>query len=381
LIVDENALREQVEAAQAAGQVAVDTEMVWESTFFPALGVVQLGLDREQCVLVDTVALDGEMGDLGTLLADAETQKILHDATQDLSILKRATGASPSNIFDSRLASGFAGLASTISLRDLLVELFDIELDKTETRTDWLQRPLDQKQIGYAEDDVRYLVEARDELCRRAEAAGYLPWLEEEMAGLNSPQIYEERDPREEFRRVKGYGKLRGRELAVLRELAVWREEAARTYDRPRGRIASDKLLLFLAQRQPVKSEELGEVRSFRKKEIDLYGEAILAAIDKGRTLSEDQWPTGPPRDRHDRAFEDGVREAMAYLRERSEAEGIDPALVATRSEVKQLLRDGAAADTMDDNRLARGWRRQLIGDDLLVRWAENGGGSGQSEH
>jgi ribonuclease D len=180
---------------------------------------------------------------------------------------------------------------------------------------------------------------------------------------------------------VKGYGKLRGRELAVLRELAVWREEAARTYDRPRGRIASDKLLLFLAQRQPVKSEELGEVRSFRKKEIDLYGEAILAAIDKGRTLSEDQWPTGPPRDRHDRAFEDGVREAMAYLRERSEAEGIDPALVATRSEVKQLLRDGAAADTMDDNRLVRGWRRQLIGDDLLVRWAENGGGSGQSEH
>jgi ribonuclease D len=327
------------------------------------------------------VVLDGEMGDLGTLLADAETQKILHDATQDLSILKRATGASPSNIFDSRLASGFAGLASTISLRDLLVELFDIELDKTETRTDWLQRPLDQKQIGYAEDDVRYLVEARDELCRRAEAAGYLPWLEEEMAGLNSPQIYEERDPREEFRRVKGYGKLRGRELAVLRELAVWREEAARTYDRPRGRIASDKLLLFLAQRQPVKSEELGEVRSFRKKEIDLYGEAILAAIDKGRTLSEDQWPTGPPRDRHDRAFEDGVREAMAYLRERSEAEGIDPALVATRSEVKQLLRDGAAADTMDDNRLVRGWRRQLIGDDLLVRWAENGGGSGQSEH
>ncbi len=377
MIVDVDALREQVDAAQAAGQVAIDTEMVWERTFFPALGVVQLGLDRQHCVLVDTVALEGEMGDLGTLLADADTQKILHDATQDLSILKRATGASPKNIFDTRLAAGFAGLASTISLRDLLVELFDIELDKTETRTDWLQRPLAEKQIGYAEDDVRYLVEARDELRRRAEAAGYLSWLEQEMTGLDSPGIYAERDPRVEYRRVKGYGKLRGRELAVLRELTVWREEAARVFDRPRGRIASDKLLLFLAQRQPTKSDELGEVRSFRKKEIDLYGEAILAAVDTGMTLAEADWPSGPPRDRHDRTFEDAVKEAMGFLRERSEAEGIDPALVATRAEVKQLLREGEASEEAEDgdNRLARGWRRQLIGEDLLARWAENGAG------
>ena len=374
MIVDQDALREQIEAAWAAGQVAVDTEMVWERTFFPALGVVQLGLDRDRCTLVDTVALEGQLGDLGQLLADGQTQKILHDATQDLSILKRATGASPSNVFDTRAASGFAGLASTISLRDLLVELFDIELDKTETRTDWLQRPLVDKQIGYAEDDVRYLVEARDELRRRAEAAGYLAWLEEEMAGLDEPEIYQERDPREEFRRVKGYGKLRGRELSVLRELTVWREEAARTFDRSRGHIASDKLLLFLAQRQPSQSEELGEVRSFRRKEIDLYGEAILAAVDTGQTLPEDEWPTGPPRERHDRAFEDGVKEAMGYLRERSEAEGIDPALVATRAEVKQLLRDGCDGEVTDvnGNRLAGGWRRQLIGNDLLDRFASD---------
>ncbi|MBI91925.1 MAG: ribonuclease D, partial [Gemmatimonadaceae bacterium] len=291
MIVDQDALREQIEAAWAAGQVAVDTEMVWERTFFPALGVVQLGLDRDRCTLVDTVALEGQLGDLGRLLADGQTQKILHDATQDLSILKRATGASPSNVFDTRAASGFAGLASTISLRDLLVELFDIELDKTETRTDWLQRPLADKQIGYAEDDVRYLVEARDELRRRAEAAGYLAWLEEEMAGLGEPEIYQERDPREEFRRVKGYGKLRGRELSVLRELTVWREEAARTFDRSRGRIASDKLLLFLAQRQPTQSEELGEVAEDGERTRDVEGDGhgrCQASVGQGHGASDE---------------------------------------------------------------------------------------------
>lgn len=372
MIVDESALREEVEAAKAAGRVAIDTEMVWERTFYPDLGVVQMGLNREHCVLVDTVALAGDMDCLGQLLSDPQTQKILHDATQDLSILKRATGTGPCNIFDTRVAAGFSGLASTISLRDLLVELFDIELDKTETRTDWLQRPLSETQTGYAEDDVRYLVDACEQLQRRAEAAGHLSWLEEEMATLNRPEIYDERDPRLEYRRVKGFGKLRGRELAVLRQLTMWREDAAREHNRPRGRIASDKLLLFLAQRQPTATEDLSEIRSFRRRELDLYGAAILEAVDVGQALPEDEWPPGPPRERHDRAFEERVKEAMGHLREHSEVSGIDPALVATRSEVKELLRNGMGEDAeqIEGNRLTHGWRWQLIGEDLLARFA-----------
>ncbi|MBT3343807.1 MAG: ribonuclease D [Gemmatimonadetes bacterium] len=373
MIVEAEALEEQVEAAQAAGRVAIDTEMVWERTFYPDLGVVQIGLDRERCFLVDTVALEGDMASLGQLIQDEKTQKILHDATQDLSILKRATGAAPRNIFDTRLAAGFSGLASTISLRDLLIELLDIELDKTETRTDWLQRPLADNQIGYAEDDVRYLVDACQLLQDRAEAAGHLSWLREEMASLDAPEIYQERDPRQEYRRVKGYGKLRGRELAVLRELTMWREDAAREHNRPRGRIASDKLLLFLAQRQPRLTDELSEVRSFRRREIDLYGEAILAAVDVGQALAEADWPTGPPRDRHDRAFEESVKEAMGHLREHGEATGIDPALISTRAEVKDLLRNGAGEESeIENNRLATGWRWQLIGEDLLSRFGKD---------
>lgn len=355
--------------ARRLGRVAVDTELVWERTFYPALGVVQLGVSREGCYLLDAVALEGQLAPLGDLLADAGTVKILHDAVQDLTILQKAssgpgTRVKATNIFDTRIAAGFVGLASTISLRDLLLDLVGIELDKTETRTDWLQRPLAQTQVGYAEDDVRYLVDAHDELLRRARERDVTEWLQQEMETLNDPALYEERDPREEFRRVKGYGKMRGLDLATLRELTVWREAAARELDRPRGRVASDKLLLFLAQRQPTNLGDLSEVRSFRQRDIERHGQHIVDAVSRARSLSEEQWPTGPPRQRHDRELETRCRAAMARMREVGEARGIDPALVGTRAEVRGLVREGPEKEA-PANRLTRGWRWGFVGEAL----------------
>ncbi|MDA0337410.1 MAG: HRDC domain-containing protein [bacterium] len=355
-----------LEEARKLGKVAVDTELVWESTFYPALGVVQVGVSREGCYLLDAVALSGQLAPLGDLLADTATVKILHDAVQDMTILRNATRASgttapPANLFDTRIAAGFVGLASTISLRDLLVELVDVELDKSETRTDWLQRPLAQNQVGYAEDDVRYLVDAHDELVHRAEAGGVGEWMRQEMATLNDPELYEERDPREEFRRVKGFGKMRGLELAALRELTAWREQAARDLDRPRGRVASDKLLLFLAQRQPTELEAFDEVRSFRRRDIDRHGQDIIDAVRRARDLDESEWPSGPPHQRHDRQLETRCRAAMERMREVAEARGIDPALVGTRSDLRGLVREGPEKES-PANRLTRGWRWELVG-------------------
>ncbi len=354
--------------ATQCGKVAVDTELVWERTFYPALGVVQLGVSRDGCYLLDAVALEGQLAPLGALLADPGTVKILHDAIQDITIMRRASRSSaepeqqaPANLFDTRIAAGFVGMASTISLRDLLLELFDIELDKTETRTDWLQRPLAETQVGYAEDDVRYLVDAHDLLVQRAQERGVEPWLREDMAQLNDPGLYEERDPRVEFRRVKGFGKMRGLELATLRELTEWREYAARRLDRPRGRVASDKLLLFLAQSQPRELDDFAEVRSFRRRDVEQHGQAILDAVRRAAELSEDDWPSGPPRQRHDRELETRCRQAMERMREVAEAREIDPGLVATRADIRGLVREGPEKE-MGINRLTRGWRWEFAG-------------------
>ncbi|MEE2658487.1 MAG: HRDC domain-containing protein [Candidatus Latescibacterota bacterium] len=359
-----------LEEARVAGIAAVDTELVWERTFYPALGVVQVGLSRERCLLVDAVALPDLLG-FG-FLSDSDVTKILHDAVQDLTILKHVTGAVPKCIFDTRVAAGFVGLASTISLRDLVRELIGVELAKTETRTDWLRRPLTETQIGYAEDDVRYLPEIVEILRCRAAERGLDAWLVEEMTALDEPSIYEQRDPRKEYRRVKGHGRLSRQDLAVLRELTAWRELVARSQDRPRGRVASDKLLLHLAQSHPATTEDLANVRSLRSRDVAVFGGDLVRSVQCALELSEEEWPQGPPKSHYDRRFEARAKEAQQLVSERSEEAGIDAALVATRAEVRGLMRQSEGEDILG-NRLARGWRHQLVGADLAERFAEPG--------
>lgn len=362
MIDGNNALRKMV--GEARGVAAVDTELVWERTFYPRLGVVQVALSRDECHLIDVPAID-DLRPLGELLADGDVVKILHDAPQDLAILRSVTGASPRRIFDTQTAAGFAGLPSTISLRDLVLELLGIELHKSETRTDWMQRPLTATQIEYAEDDVRYLPEIRLLLLERAGERGARGWLEEEMGWLDRAEMYEERDPREQFRRVKGAGRLDPRQLAVLREVAAWRESEARAQDRPRGRVASDKLLMYLAQRQPQTVVELAEVRSFRRRDLERYGEGLLASVKAGLAVPEAECPVGPPRSRYDRGMEQRIDRALELLKEKSAAADIDHALVATRAEVVQVVREGNGS--ADDRRLLQGWRAEFIGRELAA--------------
>ena len=148
------------------GRVAIDTELLWERTYYPRLAIVQIALSEEEWYLVDA-AIPDILAPLGPLLEDVNVVKILHDAAQDLAVLRRATGRSPRSIYDTRVAAGFAGLSSTVSLGTLLLELMEVELPKTETRTDWFQRPLTQSQIDYAADDVR--------ISRRGAARADLP--------------------------------------------------------------------------------------------------------------------------------------------------------------------------------------------------------------
>jgi len=138
-----------IDRALNTDRVALDTEFVWERTYYPRLGLIQLALSDEDCFLIDPLAIK-DLTPLGKLLNDAKVVKILHDAPQDLTILSRVTGAVPQNIFDTRISAGFSGLSSTISLADLISVLLDINLAKTETRTNWLKRPLDPSQIDYA---------------------------------------------------------------------------------------------------------------------------------------------------------------------------------------------------------------------------------------
>jgi len=173
-------LNDLVEKARSTDAVAIDTEFVWTRTYLPQLGLIQLALSDEDCYLIDPLAID-DLSAFGKLLADQRVIKIFHDAPQDLAILHAATGHIPKNIFDTRLAAGFAGLPATFSLGNLIRNLLDISLAKTETRTNWLRRPLDKKQVNYALDDVRYLRAARVILVNRIIGPEIKSWLQEEL--------------------------------------------------------------------------------------------------------------------------------------------------------------------------------------------------------
>ena len=339
-----------------AEAVAVDTEFFWERTFYPILGLVQLAT-ADGCWLLDTVRLR-DISPLGPVLASPAVTKILHDAPQDLGILARATGALPRTVFDTRLAAGFAGFGSTCSLQALLSDVLGVELAKAETRSDWLRRPLSASQLRYAADDVLHLLPLRDELLARCSGETVREWLREDLARLDEPAAYQDRDSRLMYLRVKGGSRLDARQLAVLRELAAWREEEARQRDWPRGHVLPDSLLVAIAQRSPATLDALKAVPEFPHKMPGAVTSRLLDAVAQGVSVQADECPQPSGLDfAAKRGLKSPSDRLLAHIKAACEPYGIDPALVASRADAETYvsrLGDNAAADLP----LTRGWRQ-----------------------
>ena len=361
MIDNPKALAELVERSLTKTCVALDTEFVWNRTYYPKLGVIQLALAGDDCHLIDTVAIT-DLSPLRQVLEDPEIELILHDAQQDLTILRQATGAFPRNVFDTRCAAGLANMSSTTSLAELLELTIGVLLDKTETRTDWVRRPLSEEQLAYAIEDVCHMHEVRDVLRARIEKISRSTWLAEELAVYDDPTLYEQRDPREQFERVKGIGRTSSRERAVLRELTAWREEEARRRDRPRSHVLADETLIYLARRQPQSLQDLDKIRGLNRHRD---GARIIEEIRRGLAVPDDACPRRPPRRRFDEEFiERKLAESMQHLRQQSDKAQIDAPFVAARAEVRKLVLNAAEA-TPENHRLLRGWRRELVGSEL----------------
>lgn len=362
MITSSEQLAEWTQRGREVGYIALDTEFVWERTYYPRLGVVQVGLSESECGLIDAVALPG-LEPLGELLADPSIVKILHDVQQDLTILRRATGAHPRNVFDTRLVGGLVGTSSTLSLEALLQQVLGVTLTGTATRSDWLRRPLSEKQVAYALDDVRHLPAARDRLLQRVGDLGRQEWVREELAAYGDPTLYDDPDPRAQFTRVKGTSRLSSRKLAVLREVTAWREQEARRRDLPRQHVVPDKALVDAAVRTPKSLQALSRIKGAPGE--GRAGGAMLEAIERGMSADGRDLPRVPERPEEDETLGARVDFLLAYMKGKSLSQAVDPALVATRSDVTALARNGAGS-APDHHRLLRGWRRELVGEELL---------------
>ena len=343
--------------------IALDTEFVWERTFYARLGLVQIGIRDGACFLLDPLSI-GSLAALGEILADSKITKILHDAPQDLMILKRATDTIVRSVFDTRLAAGFTGLSSTISLQNLTAKLFDVQLPKGYTRSNWLARPLDPRQLAYAVDDVRFLVRIFDDLRKKAKDSGVDRWMNAELATLDHPDAYRGKAPEEQYLRLSVGSSLSPRGVAVLRELAAWREETARAANKPRRRIADDSELISMANALPRKHGELRLCQKLDTRTAKRYGHDLIAAINRGLDIPEDELPVNPKRPNGRRLGRERVNNVVEEINKQATKWRIDPKIVASKSAVALLLTEGRNASP-DKHRLIRGWRSELLGDVL----------------
>ncbi len=354
---DFNAL---IERALATDCVGFDTEFVWERTYYPRLGLIQLALSDEDCHLIDPLAIE-DLTPLGRLLDDYRVVKILHDAPQDLAILSRVTGVIPQNIFDTRIAAGFSGLSATISLASLITDLLEIDLPKTETRTNWLKRPLDSSQVDYALDDVRYLRALRVLLLTRIIDPQTKQWLYQEMQNLSMPEMYDTIDDRLRYLKINGSGSLDRRALAILRDLASFRERQARHLDRPRGHIFKDRALLTISREKISSMEELTKLEILSSKKMNRYGETLVKTAQAALSLDEDQLPESNRRIRLN-SKEKAVYDRLAgYLDSTCRARGIDPQMVGNNADLKLLIKNRGSNKRPLPEKLTEGWRKELL--------------------
>lgn len=338
--------------------VTVDTEFLRETTFWPKVCVIQMACESK-AVAIDALAEGLDLAPFFELMADEKVVKVFHAARQDLEIVWNLAKLIPAPLFDTQVAAMVCGYGDQIAYGELAQSLCKVTLDKSSRFTDWSRRPLSEAQIDYAIADVTHLRDIYKALKAKLEKTGRLHWLADEMAALTNRDSYEMRPDRAWERYAHRARK--PRDLAVLMELACWREQEAQTRDVPRSRVLKDDILMEIALAAPRTVEALGNLRAFpRGMERSRSGADILAAIERG--LERDP-KTLPKIERERRGNGAGatVELLKVLLRQVAEAQGVAAKMIATTDELEALANDDKA-----DIGALRGWRRELFGEKAL---------------
>lgn len=340
--------------------IAVDTEFMRERTFWPKLCLVQVA-GPSAAAAIDPLADGIDLAPLLALLTRPEIVKVFHAARQDLEIFYHLIGALPAPVFDTQVAAMVCGFGDQVGYETLAARLARAKLDKASRFTDWSVRPLSQRQIEYALSDVTHLREIYRKLKRKLEASRRSNWLAEEMATLTDPATYRV-DPLEAYRRLKTRA-ANGRFLAILREVAAWREREAQHRDAPRAWVLRDEALMEIAHHAPTTADALARTRGLGRKFADgQQGAQVLAAVRRGLDLPEDELPVAAVKRETPRGAGPIADLLKVLLKLKCEEEDVAQRLVASADDLEALAAMGEAAEVP----ALHGWRRLLFGEDAL---------------
>jgi ribonuclease D len=343
----------------AHSYVAVDTEFLRETTYWPKLCVVQMA-GPDTAVIVDALAPGLDMRPFLELMANEAVMKVFHAARQDIEIIFHMGGFVPHPVFDTQVAAMVCGFGDSISYDQLVQRVTGEHLDKSSRFTDWTRRPLSDKQLAYALSDVTHLRDVYHHLAGSLAAQGRSDWVAEEMEILTSRGTYDIR-PEDAWERLKMRVK-KPIELLILKELAAWREREARTRDVPRSRVLKDETIYEIAGDQPTDAAALGNLRSLSKgMERSRQGEEILAIVRRAQAVPRDELPIVPKS----KVIPEGSLAAVdlmkVLLKLVSEKHGVAAKVIATVDELEAIAIDDDA-----DVPALKGWRRQFFGEQAL---------------
>jgi len=349
--------------ARAAGRLGIDTEFMGEGRYQPLLCLVQIALDGGDLVVLDPLTESYDPAPLAAVLGDPDVEVVLHAARQDVGLLRRDWGEPVRGVFDTQVAAGFAGMRAQLGYEPLLKEVLGVRLRKSASFTRWDSRPLTDEQLGYAREDVLHLLELATTLQDRLRALGRLEWAREECRAFEA--VDDRRDIDALFARLPRVNSLDPAQRAVARELVAWREDAARGADRPVSTVLHDATLVEIAKRRPKELERLRQIRGLHEGTLHRRGRAILDAVARGRAHEpipvEGQRPSQPEA-------EDAPLIALgeALVRTRAREAGLAYELVAARADLQRIVTAAREGAPEPEVRTLHGWRRELVGAELL---------------
>jgi ribonuclease D len=335
--------------------VTVDTEFLRETTFWPKVCVIQIASDDE-AVAVDALADGLDLGPFFALMADPAVVKVFHAARQDLEIVWNLAKMIPAPLFDTQVAAMVCGFGDQVSYGELAQSLCRVAIDKSSRFTDWTRRPLSDAQIAYALADVTHLRDIYRSLLAKLETTGRTDWLADEMESLSAPATYEQH-PDNAWERFRHRAR-KPRDLAVLMEIAAWREREAQSKDVPRSRVLKDDVMIEVALAAPRSADALANLRAFpRGMERSRSGADILAAVERGLARDPATLPKIERERRSGGSTGATVELLKVLLRQVSERHGVAAKMIATVDDLEAI-----ASDDRAEVAALRGWRREIFG-------------------
>jgi ribonuclease D len=337
--------------------LALDTEFVRVDTYYPRLGLIQLS-DGQEVWLIDPLCIR-DWQPFCAVMTQPSILKVLHSCSEDMETLKHHLKLIPSPVMDTQIAAGMAGFDGVMSYQRLVKATMDLDIDKDETRSDWMARPLSQGQLTYAAADVLHLVTVANMLREKLHNMGRLGWIDEDMAKLVTEWQKDSSD-KMLYAKVKQAWMLRPQQLAVLERLTLWREERCKELDIPRPRLLNDAALMELAKRLPRDEKQLFQFRDIKPNVVRKEGGTIITLIEAGADSPQENWPERLAKPLSPQAGE-WFKDMRALVAKKATELGIPPELLARKKPLEWMLRQGYPRGPYPVPDDLLGWRENVI--------------------